>query len=68
MADLRELAHDLSNGLAATRLWLLHLQTASASCPGCSARQLEPLETLTRLVDQMEKTCDQLREMAQPKP
>ena len=55
--------HDLANGLAALRLWLIELQR-QALCERCTGRQSESLTTMGRIVAELEQRCDQLREMS----
>ena len=54
--------HDLANGLAALRLWLVELQR-QALCEQCTGRQSESLATMRRIVAELEQRCEQLREM-----
>ncbi len=62
-SDLKTLAHDLSNNLAAVRLWMVQIERS-----GCAASQVEAMQALGRLMKLMEESCERLRQMARSEP
>jgi hypothetical protein len=58
--DLKRIAHELNNGLAAARLWLIELEHA-AVCADCADRQAEPLASLARVLAELELATDRIR-------
>jgi hypothetical protein len=63
MGSLRERMHELSNEVAAIRLWLLELQRQPL-CSQCASHHAESLALLTRLIDRVASDCAELRVLA----